>query len=485
MPNLKIIANVLGELLLLEAVLLCACLGVGLVYRESPWLSFGLPMALAIVIGLTFRYVGRDAPATMGRRDSYLIVSLTWLLFSLVGLFPFLFDGGTQRIAVAFFESMSGFTTTGATALDHIDALPHALLFWRSLMDWVGGVGIIFFTVAILPAMATGEQKMFAVESTGLKIKKLHPRFRTTTHWIGGLYVTLTACCCAAYYFCGMGLFDAVNHAFSTMATGGFSTHDDSIGFYHSPLLEWVVTFFMFLGGFNFTLMYLLLVKRKWRPLWNDGELKAYLGLLTGVTVLCWVTLMVADGRGFFDALRTAAFHVTSLTTTTGFTTEDFMLWPRLLWLPLAFVTAVGACAGSTTGGIKTVRLLTIWKVTHHEFRHLLHPRAIFPVRVNGMHVGNTVVRNIFVFFICYFALTFVGTMLMVLMGLPLLDSVSCCITALSNVGPGVGYAVGPVDSYAAYPDAALWLNAFLMLAGRLEIFAILLPFVPEFWRKQ
>ncbi|MBR1711902.1 MAG: TrkH family potassium uptake protein [Alloprevotella sp.] len=484
MLNLKIIYNVLGQLLLIEAVMLAACFGVGFIYHEPSFVSFGVPVCVCIALGALLLWAGRGAERTMSRRDGYLVVSLTWVLFAAVGTLPFLLSGAETRLSAAFFEAMSGFTTTGATALSAIDGLPHALLFWRSLMHWVGGVGIIFFTVALLPQMNVGEQRLFSVETTGLKITKLHPRIATTAHWIGGLYLTLTACCGAAYYLAGMGLFDAVNHAFSTMATGGFSTHADSIAWFGSTQIELVVMFFMFLGGFNFTLIYLLLVKHRWHPLWRDGELRTYIGLFVSMTLLCMLAIVLFQGRNLPDALRAAGFHVLALMTTTGFTTEDFMLWPHFLWLPLALLTAVGACAGSTSGGIKIVRLLTVWKVAAREFRHILHPRAVFPIRVNGALIDQSVVRNIFVFFVCYFALTFLGTTLMVGMGIPLLDSFSCCITALSNVGSGVGYMVGPLDSYAAYPDAALWLNSFLMLAGRLEIFAILLPFVPEFWRE-
>lgn len=484
MINSKIISYILGQLLFVVSTMLTVCLGVGIIYRESVWVSFGIPILISICLGLILIYFGHGAENAMSRRDGYLIVALTWTLFAAVGSLPFLFSGAEPRISAAFFESMSGFTTTGATALSEIDTLPHALLFWRSLMHWVGGVGIIFFTVAVLPQMNVGEQRMFSVETTGLKMSKLHPRIATTAHWIGGLYLSLTIACALSYYLCGMGLFDAVNHAFSTISTGGFSTHADSIGWFHSPTLEFVVMLFMFLGGFNFTLLYILVVKRRWRPLWDDGELRTYILLLVGMAALCATMLVLMQGRDISGSVRTALFHVTSLITTTGFTTENFMKWPIALWLPLAFITAIGACAGSTTGGIKIVRLLTIWKVTTREFRHLVHPRAVFPIRVNGSVVDQSLIRTIFVFFVCYFLLVFVGTILMMSVGIPLLDSVSCCITALSNVGPGVGYMVGPLDSYAPYPDFALWINSFLMLAGRLEIFALLLIFVPDFWKE-
>ena len=485
MLNHKTIQSALGLLLFVEAIMLTCCLGVGIVYREEDWLPFALSAIVALALGLVLRAGGRGAQGVMGRRDGYMVVTLCWVLFSVVGTLPFLLSGAEPRLAAAFFETTSGFTTTGATALSQIDTLPHSILFWRSLTHWVGGMGIIFFLAALLPQMNMGEQKMFAAETTGLKISKLHPRFTTTAHWLGGLYLIMTVVCAVVYFFAGMGPFDAINHAMSTMSTGGFSTHAASIAWFQSPSLEWLVALFMFLGGVNFTLLFLLVVKRRLRPLRRDGELRVYVGMLLIMTLYCGLTLVFAQGRDVMEALRVGLFNVTALMTTTGFTTENFMLWPKNVWLPLMFITAIGACAGSTSGGIKIVRLLAIWKVTTREFKRMLHPRAVFPIRVNGVMIDGNVVRSIFVFFVCYFALTFVGTLLMMCMGIPVLDSFSCCITALSNVGPGLGYMVGPLDSYAAYPDGALWINAFLMLAGRLEIFAVMLLFAPDFWRQR
>lgn len=485
MLNLKTILHSLGQLLLVEAIMLATCLGVGIIYHENDWMPFGISAVVCLAIGLILRAGGRDSDGTMSRRDGYLIVTLSWVLFSTLGTIPFILSGTETRLAAAFFETMSGFTTTGATALSQIDTLPHSILFWRSLMHWIGGVGIIFFLVTLLPQMNSSEHKMFAAETTGLKITKLHPRFATTAHWIGGLYLVLTLSCATAYYFAGMGPFDAINHAMSTMSTGGFSTHSASIAWFHNPVLEWIVILFMFLGGMNFTLIFLLAIKRRLRPLRQDGEFKTYVALLLTMAVICALSLIIFRNREVPDALRAGAFHVTALMTTTGFTTENFMTWPVGLWMPLLFITAIGACSGSTTGGIKIVRLIAIWKVTTREFRRMLHPHAVFPIRVNGSLIDNILVRNIFVFFVCYFSLTFVGTLLMMTMGISLLDSFSCCITALSNVGPGIGYRVGPLDSYAAYPDGALWINSFLMLAGRLEIFVVLLPMMSAFWRKR
>lgn len=482
MINFKMVYKALGSLLFIEALLLLACLGVGLLYGETDYATFGLPTIVALLIGIVLKLKGRHADNRMGRRDGFLIVSSAWMVFSLVGMLPFLVGGLTPRIAVAFFETMSGFTTTGATAFDDIDALPHSVLFWRSLTHWMGGLGIVFFTIALLPNMGQGDLRLFSAESTGLKIGKLHPRISTTARWLWGLYLLLTTACTVAYHLAGMNFFDAVNHALATVSTGGFSTHTASIGYYESPLIEYVAIAFMFTSSINFTLLYLLLVKRRLRDVWADSELRCFLTILL-FTFLTTAVVLCFDGLAVEEALRTALFSVMSLQSTTGFTTIDFMMWHPALWILLSVVSVIGACAGSTSGGLKCVRVLTAIKLIASEFRQKLHPHAVLPIRIGGNTLKSDVARSVFVFFATYFLLIFVSAILMSCMGLPLLDALGLGISAFSNVGPSIGYAVGPLDSWANLPDAALWLNSFLMLAGRLEIFSLLLLFVPAFWR--
>lgn len=482
MINFKMVYKALGSLLFIEALLLLTCLGVGLLYGETDYASFGLPTIVALLLGIALRVKGRHADNRMGRRDGFLIVSSAWVVFSLVGMLPFLIGGHTPRLAVALFETMSGFTTTGATAFDDVDALPHSILFWRSLTHWMGGLGIVFFTIALLPNMGQGDLRLFSAESTGLKIGKLHPRISTTARWLWGLYLLLTATCIGAFHLAGMNLFDAINHALSTVATGGFSTHTASIGYYESPLIEYVSIAFMFVSSINFTLLYLLLVKHRLRDVWADSELRCFLAILFFVSIITAVVLCF-DGLTVEEALRTALFSVVALQSTTGFTTVDFMMWHPALWMLLSIVSVIGACAGSTSGGLKCVRVLTAVKLVVNEFRQKLHPHAVLPVRIAGNTLAPGIARSVFVFFVVYFLLIFVSAILMSCMGLPLLDALGLGISAFSNVGPSIGYAVGPLDSWSALPDAALWLNSFLMLAGRLEIFSLLLLFVPAFWR--
>lgn len=484
MINLKIIYKVFGNLLILEVLLLLLCVGVGIWYKESNLGTFIWPAVTTFLMAIGLKYAGRHAENRMGRRDGYLIVSMCWVVFSLVGMLPFLIGGYTPRIAAAFFESMSGFTTTGATILNGIDHLPHSILFWRSLMHWLGGMGIVFFTIAVLPQMGSGDLKLFSAEATGLKIGKMHPRISTTARWLWGIYMFLTVSCSLAYYLAGMNLFDAVNHGMSTISTGGFSTHQDSIAYFQSPLIEYISILFMLCGGINFTLLYLLLVKRRWREVLRDGELRCFLLIIAFVVVYSTGVLVFLHGYGLEEAFRRVAFTTISLQTTTGFTTVDFMAWHPSIWMLLLFVTICGSCAGSTSGGVKCIRILTAFKMLKNEFRHILHPRAVLPIRLNHSVMNNTVGQTIFAFFIAFVLIIFCSTLTLATMGMPLLDSLGISVSAFSNAGPSLGWQLTPLDSWAKLSDGALWVTSFLMLAGRLEIFSILLPFIPAFWKE-
>lgn len=483
MINYGIIAKALGGLLFLEALLLGLCWVVGLYYNEAGLVVWGLPLLLCIGLGTIGIAIGRKAHDTVGRRDGYMIVATVWIIFTLIGMLPFLLGGHTDRVAVAFFETMSGFTTTGATAFPEIEALPHSVLFWRSLTHWVGGLGIIFFTLALLPALGVGEQKLFTAESTGLKIGKLHPRFTTTAHWLLSVYFLLTGVCILTYQFCGMCLFDAVNHALATIATGGFSTHTASIAYFQSAAIEYATTFFMFIASVNFSLLYLIIIKRRFRQVLRDEELRLFIGIIIGAVIIITASNWIAHGEVSERVFRNSLFNAMSLMSTTGFTTDNFMLWPHLAWIVLTIISVVGSCQGSTSGGIKVVRILTSLKIVNNEFKHILHPRAVLPVRLNHGYLGSDVTQSIFAYTFFYIVLITFGTVAMTLMELPMLDAVGLSISAFSNIGPTIGHFVGPLDSWGIIPDAALWVNSFLMLAGRLEIFTLLLPFVPAFWR--
>lgn len=485
MLNFPLISRALGILLYLEALMLGTCFGMGLVFAETEHWSFGLPSLLALALGGVLRFLGRHAENRMSRRDGFFIVSLTWIVFTLVGMLPFLIGGYEPRVAAAFFETMSGFTTTGASVLNDIDSLPRSILLWRSMMHWIGGMGIVFFTIAILPNIGAGDLRLFSAEATGLKTSKLHPRISTTARWLWSIYLTLTLVCTAVYYVCGMNLFDAVNHGLSTVATGGFSTHQSSLAFFNSHRIEWAATAFMFLSSINFTLLYLFFIKRRFKEALCDGELRCLLVIFLSVSLSVAAVLHWADGLDFGNALRSAFFNTAALQSTTGFSDENFMDWHPIVWQLLLLVSIVGGCAGSTSGGIKCIRVLMSYKIMKAEFRQILHPHAVLPVRINHTLVTTAMGRTLFAFLMVYFVLIMASSLAMTAMGLPLLDSFGLGVSSFSNVGPSVSRYIGPLGSWGALSDAALLINSFLMLAGRLEIFSLLLLFTPSFWRSE
>lgn len=486
MLHIPIIYKVLGTLLYLLALLMSICFGMSYWFNEgSTHLAFGIPMLIAFVAGALLQYFGRHAENCMGRRDGFLIVSLTWIVFSVIGMLPLIISGSQPRVSAAFFETMSGFTTTGATALDNIESLPYSILTWRSMTHWIGGMGIVFFTIAVLPNMGDGGTKLFSAESTGLKIGKLHPRISTTARWMWSLYLLLTLTCTAAYYWGGMSLFDAVNHGLSTIGTGGFSTHQDSIAFFKSNRIQWIATLFMFIASINCTLLYLFFVKRRFKDVWHDGELRCFLVIFFTAALSITGILYFVEGIDIMSSLRIAFFNTVSLQSTTGFSDEDFMIWHPTIWLILSFISIIGACAGSTSGGLKCIRVLMVWKLTKTEFRQMLHPHAVLPVRINNTQITAQMGRTVFAFFVVYFILIMVACFFMVAMGHTLLDSFGLAISSFSNIGPSIGHQVGPLGSWSCLNDATLWINSFLMLAGRLEIFSLLLPFTPAFWRDE
>ena len=485
MLNLPLIYKALGSLLQLEALLMAICFGMGYFFHETHHLTFGLPVIIAVVIGGLLQFFGRHAENRMGRRDGYLIVSLTWVVFSIVGMLPFLVGGYQPRVAAAFFETMSGFTTTGATAFFDIDSLPRSILLWRTMTHWIGGMGIVFFTIAILPNMGGSGLKLFSAEATGLKIGKLHPRISTTARWMWSLYLLLTISCVVAYFFGGMNIFDAVCHGLSTIGTGGFSTHTDSIAWFHSPKLQWISTIFMFLASINCTLLYLFFIKRRWRDVFHDDELRFFLLIFFVTAISIAGILMYANHLDFSTAVRSAFFNTAALQSTTGFSDEDFMKWHPTVWLILSIISIIGACAGSTSGGLKCVRALMVWRLTRAEFQKMLHPHAVIPVRINNTIITSQMARTVFVFFVVYFMLIMIATFMMVAMGLSLLDAFGLAISSFSNIGPSIGHLIGPLGSWGVLSDTVLWINSFLMLAGRLEVFSLLLPLTPAFWRDE
>ena len=493
MINWRLIAKVLGFLLFIEAGLLMLCQAVSWIYGEGVE-AFSLSILAALLLGTTGVIIGRNAGKKMGRKDGYIVVSLVWVLFTIIGMFPLLCDGSIPDVSGAFFETMSGFTSTGATIIDNLDSMSKGLLFWRSLTQWIGGIGIVFFTIAILPAFGVGEVKLFAAESTGPLHNKIHPRILVAARWIGGVYVVLTILCILSLMACGMSTFDAVNYALCTTATGGYGTHSNLLNdLYHSPAIEYVLIFFMLVSGINYTLIYYTILKGKVKKFFRDAELRAYLTIAFGASLVCAITLMLQDPLHDVElALRQGLFTVISLQTTTGLATFDYTLWPVQLMPVLLFVMFAGACSGSTSGGFKCVRLSIIYRVLRNEFTRILHPRAVTPVRLNGNIVPTSIVQTLMGFVALFICSLFLGAFILALSGVnpnnvhPNFDyyeAFGIAMSSISNVGPGMGY-YGPVHSWAILSPIAKYTCSFLMLIGGLEIFPIMLLFTRSFWKK-
>ncbi len=493
MINWRLIVKVMGALLFIEAGLLFLCQVVCWIYGEGVQ-AFTPPIVLSVVLGCTGLYLGRHAGQSMGRKDGYIIVSMVWVLFALIGMLPFLFEGAVPDVSSAYFETMSGFTSTGATIIDDLDSMPHGLLFWRSLTQWIGGIGIIFFTIAILPAFGVGEVKLFAAESTGPMHDKVHPRISVAAKWIGSVYVMITVLCILTLWLCGMGWFDAVNYSLGTTATGGYGTHSALLhDVFHSPAIEYAMTFFMFVSGVNYTLIYYTILKGRFRQFFQDSEARMFLFIVGAATLVCTITLTVNHPSHDVElAFRESAFTVVSLQTTTGYATCDYTLWPVQLMPILLFVMFAGACSGSTSGGFKCVRLSIIYRILKNEFTHILHPRAILPVRLNGHVMQPSIVQTLIGFITLFVGSLFVGAFILALFGVdpnnvhPNFDyyeAFGIAMSSISNVGPGMGY-YGPVHSWAILNPFAKWMCSFLMLIGRLEIFPIMILFTRSFWKK-
>ncbi len=485
MINGRVICKVLAKLLFLEAFLLLISWGVGILYHENVHAVYGFPMLIAVGLGGLLRLIGLRSDNQVNRRDGYVIVLLTWLSFSLIGMLPFIFGHYVNcGVVDACFEAISGFTTTGATILTNIDTLPRSILFWRSLTHWIGGLGIVIFTIAFLPSLGSNNLKLFTAESTGMSQDRIHPRVSTTARWLWMVYLMLTAACTLSLWIAGMSFFDAINHAFSTLATGGFSTHQDSILYFKSPLIEYILIVFMFLGSINFTLFYLSLFKRQWKDLFRDEELRFYACLLGGVTLIITLILIFVQGQAVEMAFRHTLFTLLSFESTTGFITCDYMLWPPMVWILMLLLMAVGGCAGSTAGGLKCVRLLSFYKILQSEFKIMLHPKAVVPPCVNHTPLPLPVIQRLLAFVFAYMVIILVGTFFIASQGVPLLDALSIAMSTFSNAGPTVGHELGAYDSMAVLPDSVKWACCGIMLLGRLEIFSLILPLTPAFWRK-
>ncbi len=479
----KIIFRIIGMLLFIEAIFLAGSVAVAWYYKEPFINELLVPIAVMIGVGSLLTMMCRGTERNISRKDGYVVVTLCWVVFSLFGSLPYMLSGYISNFTDAFYETMSGFSTTGATILSNIEELPKSLLFWRMMTHWVGGLGIVFFTVAVFPIFGLSDINLFAAESGPMRTK-LHPRISVTARWILTIYVGLTIMGAVAMYFAGMGKFDALCHSMSTIATGGFSTKQDSIAAFNSPAVDYVTTLFMFLGGTNLSLLYLFIFKGRPRELLRDTEFRTYSAIVVVFTAIIAVGLYFSTPMGVEPSFRASLFQVVSLQTTTGFATSNYVAWLPLLWLMLCALMFFGACSGSTSGAMKCVRISILFKVMINEFKRIVHPNAVIPVRMTGKIIPTTVQSAILAYTVIYIFVLIIGLVVNMGFGLDFLNAFGLSVSSVGNVGPGLGN-YGPMDTFALLPAPVKWFSAFQMLVGRLEFFAVLLLFTPVFWKRR
>jgi trk system potassium uptake protein TrkH len=456
---------------------------VAFFYHESDFLPLFYSSCITLAAALcSFFFIRKDPNTQFEKRDGYLFVTLVWIVFSLFGSLPFLLGGYSHSIVDAFFESMSGFTTTGATTFAGVEMLPHGILFWRSLMCWLGGMGIIILSLAIIPFFGIGGMQLYAAEIPGPQKTKLHPRVTQTAKLLWGIYSSLTLVQMLLLKIGGMNMFDAVCHSFSSISATGISTKNAGISYWNSPFMEYVLIAFMFITGINYGVIYSVL-RGNFKSLYQNEELRFYLAFIVLFSLIVGVGLYTSQHLGVEESARTASFQVVSLLTGSGFVTTNYLAWTPFLWTLLLFLMLVGGCAGSATSGIKVVRVSLLLKNSHNEFKRLLHPNAVMPVKFNKKVVSPQIITNILAFVALYVLIIIGSVLFFTAMGFGFDESVGSAVSFLGNVGSGFG-KFGPMDNYSQFPTLAKCYASFLMLAGRLEIFTVLFVLTPSFWKR-
>ena len=476
-----VFAHTAGLTGMLAVLLLCPAVVAWLDADGAGMGAYVSAAALTGLVALLFRRLGRGAPDTIHRKDAFGIVALIWAILGALGAVPMLLDGSIPDVPGAIFEAVSGFTTTGATVVPNVDGLSRATHLWRCLMHWVGGMGIVVLFVAIFPVLGVGAKQLFKTEVPGPITEGVRPRIRETANALWWVYAGATLVCALLLVLLGMGPFDAICHAFSTLGTGGFSTRSASVGAWSSPAIHWVIAFFMLVAGMNFSLYYAALRGRGGR-LWRDTELRFYLALNAVVIAIVFLAILPRH-MGVEPALRHASFQVLSVTTTTGFMTEDFETYGDLSRLLLLLCMFIGGCAGSTAGGLKASRVLLLFKLIAREVRAVVQPQVVLSVRLGDRAVPRAILSSVLVFGAAYLAIFACASVLLLAMGVDLLTGFSASIACLSSIGPGLA-GVGPTQSYAAIPGAGKLVLSVCMIAGRLELFALLAVFTRDCWRK-
>ena len=480
--NLKVISNIIGILLLINGLLMLSAVPFGIYHGESSWKGILVASLVNSIIGFLLYYNTKDNEnKELKRRDGYLIVILSWIAMSLFGMLPYIFTDQISNVPDAFFETVSGYTTTGASILNDIEILDHGILYWRSLTQWIGGMGIIVLAVAILPFLGIGGMQLFVAEAPGVSVDKLQPRIKETAMRLWQIYISFTVVLFFILWAEGMNSFEAVNHAMTTFATGGFSTKNASIGYFESPLIQYTIILFMFISATNFTLTYFA-IKLDFKKVFQNEEFRIYSSFIIFLTAIVFITLYLIDSSYAEETFRSALFSVVSIITTTGFTTVDFTGWTEFITILFFILMFFGASAGSTSGGIKIVRHVVLLKNSYIELKKQLHQQGVFILRFNNSKVPQSVVTNILAFMMLYVVIFSIGSVIMTLMGVDFITAIGSVAATLGNIGPGIG-DVGPASNFSSIPDAGKYFLSLLMLIGRLELLTFLLILTPAFWK--
>ena len=480
--NLKVIGNIIGILLLINGLLMLTAVPFGIYHGEGSWKGILVASLVNSVIGFILYYNTKDNEnKDLKRRDGYLIVILSWIAMSLFGMLPYIFTDQISNVPDAFFETVSGYTTTGASILNDIEILDHGILYWRSLTQWIGGMGIIVLAVAILPFLGIGGMQLFVAEAPGVSVDKLQPRIKETAMRLWQIYISFTVVLFFILWAEGMNSFEAVNHAMTTFATGGFSTKNASIVYFESPLIQYTIILFMFISATNFTLTYFA-IKLDFKKVFQNEEFRIYSSFIIFLTAIVFITLYLIDSSYAEETFRSALFSVVSIITTTGFTTVDFTGWTEFITILFFILMFFGASAGSTSGGIKIVRHVVLLKNSYIELKKQLHQQGVFILRFNNSKVPQSVVTNILAFMMLYVVIFSIGSVIMTLMGVDFITAIGSVAATLGNIGPGIG-DVGPASNFSSIPDAGKYFLSLLMLIGRLELLTFLLILTPAFWK--
>ena len=486
--NTKLIISFFGKLLFIEAIFMVLTSVICLIYGENDFIAFIYSILITCGFGGALTIIGRKSSSDFSKREGFFIVTFSWILISLFGTLPFVISGSIPSFTDAFFETMSGFTTTGASILNNIEELPHGILFWRSIIQWIGGMGIVVFTIALMPLFGIAGVQLFTAEVPGLTLDKIHPRIRGTAIRLWSLYFAYTIIETILLWAGGMTLFDAICHSFTTMATGGYSTKQASVAFYDSPFIQYVIIVFMFLAGTNFTLSYFG-YKLKFRKIIQNEEFRYYVLFTFIATALLTIGLILFHDTAVEKAFRDSLFQVVSIVTTTGYVTADYLQWLSPLMVIIFILMFVGGSSGSTGGGVKVIRIVTLLKNSILEFKRIIHPKGVVLVRMNNKSIPDKLTHNILAFVILYVLIFLFGTLVMSFVGhgahttMDLDSAMGSVAATLGNIGPGIG-SVGPVENFAHISAFGKWFLSFLMLVGRLELFTVLILLSPAFWRK-